>query len=86
MHNKRVPGGGPGGPNTAENLSGGRNTKFVGGGQNKNVRLLGNIHIELVYIIILSLKSTRGRLEPLHWRQKLWRRRRKFWRFSPSTS
>ena len=29
-------GGGPGGPNTAENVSGGRNSKFLGGGQNKN--------------------------------------------------
>jgi len=34
--------GGPRGPNTAENLSGGRNTKFLGGGQNKIVHLLIN--------------------------------------------
>ena len=36
----RGSGGVPGGPNTAENLSGGRNTKLLGGGnggQNKNV-------------------------------------------------
>ena len=61
-------GGGPEGPNTAENLSGERNTKFLGEGQNKNVRLFVYNYVVSVliwyqYIIIFVIKKSLGTVQ-----------------------